>query len=121
MNKLFEIEKRCCYTRTYLIDPAITGYEDVRVIAECKDSPEYPEDGAFSLELYLQISNHSFRDFLFGAGFGTKGMSKEEIDDQIDSFVYPMLLDGDLIVDCRQYMEEVSCIEEQNNRRLLGK
>ena len=118
MDRLFEIEKRSCYTRTYLINSSVTGYEDVRVIAECKDLPEYPELGAFFLEYYLQIANHSFRNHLIGVGFGKQGMTKEEMDAEIDSFLLPMLLNGDLAVDCQLYMEDVHVMEEQMARKL---
>lgn len=115
MDNLFEIEKKNCYTRTYLINPDVTGYEDVKVIAECKDSPEYPEDGAFTLDLFLEISNYAIREHLVGVGFGKTGMTKEEIEEEIFPFVFLMIVDGDLFMYCQQYMKDIDRLEQREN------
>ena len=58
---MFTIENRACYTRTYLIPAELAGANDVHVIAEVKDSNPYPQDGFYTLDLFLDCLLYTSR------------------------------------------------------------
>lgn len=77
---MFTIENRACYTRTYLIPAELAGANDVHVIAEVKDSNPYPQDGFYTLDLFLEAEGYGMRTYVGGYPFGAGQMRKEQID-----------------------------------------
>ena len=106
----FTIENRTCYTRTYQISAELAGANDVHVIAEVKDSNPYPQDGFYTVDLFLEAEGYVMRTYVAGYPFGAGQMRKEQIDAVVDSHVQS-LVDDSLrgIVQC--YLKENKAIE----------
>ena len=108
---MFTIENRTCYTRTYLIPAELAGANGVHVIAEVKDSNPYPQDGYYTVDLFLAAEGYGMRTYVAGYPFGAGQMRKEQIDAVVDSHVQGLVDDGLRgIVQC--YLKENRAIEE---------
>ena len=42
-------------------------------------------------------------------------MTQEEIEEEIFPFVFSMIVDGDLIIYCQQYMKDIDRLEQREN------
>ena len=62
----FTIENRTCYTRTYQIPAELAGANDVHVIAEVKDSNPYPQNGFYTVDLFLEAEGYGMRTYVAG-------------------------------------------------------
>jgi len=90
---MFKREDTNFFVIKYSIDEKIAGVKNVSLYAEINDNPEFPEDGAFMLDIYLAIEPIAFRDHVVGLIFGNKGMAKDEMDSFVDSIVAGQLDD----------------------------
>ena len=108
---MFTIENRACYTLTYLIPAELAGANDVHVIAEVKDSNPYPQNGYYTVDLFLEAEGYGMRTYFAGYPFGAGQRRKEQIGAVVDSHVQG-LVDDSLrgIVQC--YLKENKAIEE---------
>lgn len=108
---MFTIENRTCCTRTYLIPAEQAGANGVHVIAEVKDSNLYPQDGFYTVDLFLEAEGYGMRTYVGGYPFGAGQMRKEQIDAVVDSHVQSLVNDSlrDIV---RCYLKENKAIEE---------
>ena len=55
--------------------------------AKVSDSPEFTDQGAYKLDIFLAIEPIAFRDHVIGLCFGNKEMDKTEMLEFIDSSI----------------------------------
>jgi len=81
-------------TIKYNIDESVAGEKDVKLYAEISDKPEFPDIGAFMLDVYMGIESYGLREHVVGLGFGEKSMDKASMIAFVDSIIDGQLKDN---------------------------
>ena len=71
----------------YDVSGETAGAEDVSLYAEINDTPEFPKEGAYKLEVFVTIRSNSTRQYLVGLIFGEKSWSRAEIERFVDTII----------------------------------
>ena len=84
---MYKKDKATIYVLKYDISKEISGEKDVSLYAEISDAPEHPHLGYYQLSIYLSVEKLGFRDFVIGSIFGHESMSREKIENYVDSYI----------------------------------
>lgn len=91
-NHLFlEIEN--CYVRTYKVHPSLFEGHAVTVYMECSENKERINGHQYLLNVYFSVDPCPDRSFAIGTTFGEGVMGKDEMDKEIDSWAFSVLMD----------------------------
>ena len=109
MQKRYVPDGRNYYTKVFHIAENVAKHKDVRIIAEIHDKPQFPQDGLYFANFFLEVENYGFRDFLVGCGFGEESMNQGEIDESIEFFLNNIL--EHISDDVQLYLHKVNTLE----------
>lgn len=100
------------YSCQFSIDGRSLNGHNVTIHAECsKNVRAEGRDDYYFLELYMNADGYEDRDFLIGLFFGSKSMSKKDIDKRITEYIAGQLDEGfpDLL---HQYFQKEHLMEK---------
>lgn len=82
------------YCRQFTVKSRSLHNEDVSIIAECtKNRKAEGVDDYYYLALFFEVGSYGTRDFLIGTLFGHAGMTKSEVDKEIEDAILVQLDD----------------------------
>jgi len=116
---MFQRDDVNIFTLKYDIHEYAAGEIGVSLYAEISDKPEFPEQGAYMLDIYLSIENIGFRDYVVGMVFGEKGMDKADIIEFVETIIKGQL-DGDLRLRVDSMLDDERAMDLARAEKLKG-
>lgn len=96
------------YTRRYELKPEVfkvLGGKPVTIYAECSPNILGVNNEQYFLEIYFSVDTFPYRYFIVGVTFGEEKMDKEQIDEELDSWVDETIKDKNFPKYLQDYMK----------------
>ena len=111
-NKLFSSIISDYYVRRYELISEMFGGLNVRIHAECSTNTDGINNDYYALSLYVSAGELSNRDCILEVSFGSKQMSQEEINAEIDDWVAFTVNDVFFALDLEAYLKKEQIWED---------